>query len=395
MRVALVHDWLTGMRGGEKCLEAFLKLYPEADIYTLLMEEGTTTPAIESRVKGTSWLQRFPARQKYYRYLLPLYPSALRSIRLQGYDLVVSLSHAAVKNISVPHSTVHLSYCFTPMRYAWDQARFYFGGKTVLLQPILGLLRLWDRRGSRGVDGFVAISNFIAARIRLFYGRQSTVIYPPVDVSWIQSNLAARTGEQPYLYAGALVPYKRPHLAVQACTELGLPLVVAGHGPEEERLRKIAGPTIEFRGKVSGANLAELYSTSRALLFPGCEDFGMVPVECMAAGTPILGYGRGGLLETVRGSRFRMGQTEGVVKRGDTGVFFGGRTEFEALQELTALLSWHNDSGVGSILPEACVAQAHRFSVERFEREWNAFAQQYVSKSDPVGEREEGRRRAC
>ena len=262
-RVALVHDWLTGMRGGERCLEAFLKLYPDADVLTLLHKPGSCSPMIEERVTQTSFLQRIPGISKYYRLFLPLYPMAIKSLDTRGYDFVISLSHAAAKNVKIHSDTVHVSYCFTPMRYAWDQVQSYFGKITPLLWPILMALRKWDKRRSTSVDHFVSISRFVSARIRCFYGRASTVIYPPVDTDWIPTTSAESPGEA-FLYAGALVPYKRPDLAVRACTELGLPLWVAGTGSEEERLRKIAGPSVKFLGRVSDEELASLYEIGRA-----------------------------------------------------------------------------------------------------------------------------------
>ncbi|MDP1591074.1 MAG: glycosyltransferase, partial [Prosthecobacter sp.] len=300
MKVALVHDWLTGMRGGERCLLAFLRLYPRADIFTLLHLPGRTSAGIDERVRGTSFLQRLPGIAKYYRLCLPLFPLAVRGFDFTGYDLVISLSHSAVKNIRVPAGCVHVSYCFTPMRYIRDQAWQYFGLATPFLWPVLALLRRWDRRGAQGPDAFVAISRFIAARIRHFYGRDSEVIYPPVDTSWIARAGSGSRGRA-FLYAGALVPYKRPELIVRAFNELAEPLWVVGSGPLLSRLKRIAGPNIHFFGQVSDAELSRFSAECRALIFPVREDFGMVPIECLAAGRPVIGLYEGALRETLRG----------------------------------------------------------------------------------------------
>lgn len=380
MRVALVHDWLTGMRGGEKCLENFLELYPDADVYSLVHVPGSTSPRIDKAVKGVSWFNSLPGVKRYYRLLLPLFPLATRSLNLSGYDLVISLSHAAVKNVTVPRGTVHVCYCFTPMRYAWDQAEHYFGSATRILQPVLAGLRAWDKRGSRGVTHFIAISRFVAARIRRFYGRRSTVLFPPTDCRWIQPSLVRRDKSAPFLYAGALVPYKRPHLAVQACTSLGLPLIVAGSGPEEARLKALAGPTVHFVGRVSDSELAELYKTTQALLFPGPEDFGMIPVEYMAAGGPVFGYYRGGLGETVVGTPWRkfqraeeLGLIPSATTRPITGLFFKGRSERAMLADLTALLEWYSTLSESPFQPVSSVRRAEYFSPERFRQDWYAF----------------------
>ena len=221
MKVALVHDWLTGMRGGERCLQAFLSLYPDADIFTLVHIPGATNAQIDRRVKQVSFLNRIPGIGHLYRMFLPLYPLAIGQFDFAGYDLVVSLSHAAAKNVHVPQGVRHFCFCFTPMRYVWDQSRQYFGRLTPFLWPVISALRSWDRARSSDVSQFAAISRFIAARIRCYYGRRAKVIYPPVDTAWITTV----EGEAPvipatpaFLYAGALVPYKRVDLVVRPLT---------------------------------------------------------------------------------------------------------------------------------------------------------------------------------
>jgi glycosyltransferase involved in cell wall biosynthesis len=300
-RVALVHDWLTGMRGGERCLEVFCELFPSADLYTLLHAPGSVAPVIEQRRVVTSFIQRLPRAERRYRHYLPLFPAAIRAFDLRGYDLVLSSSHAVAKSVRVPAGALHVCYCFTPMRYVWDLYDDYFGPRsgpaTRLLMPaVAAWLRRWDRRTAAGVDQFVAISRFVADRIRRVYGRDADVIYPPVDVARF------RLDEAPgdfYLVVSALTPYKRVDLAVEACNRLGRRLVVVGTGPEDRRLRAIAGPTVEFLGWRDDAQTAELYARARALLFPPLEDFGITPLEAMAAGRPVIAFGEGGARETV------------------------------------------------------------------------------------------------
>ncbi len=261
MRVALVHDWLTGMRGGERCLEVFGELYPQADLYTLLHVPGTVSALIERRRIVTSFVQRLPGAARHYRHYLPLFPAAIERFDLRGYDLVLSSSHCVAKGVLAPGGP-HVCYCFTPMRYVWDMYGEYFGpGAGVLtrslMPPVAAALRRWDRRASRRVDHFVAISHFVADRILRYYGRSAEVIYPPVDVQ--RFRLADEPAEDFYLVVSALAPYKRVDLAVAAATRLNQRLLVVGTGPEEAKLRALAGP----HGGVPG--LAERRRGGRAL----------------------------------------------------------------------------------------------------------------------------------
>jgi glycosyltransferase involved in cell wall biosynthesis len=379
VKIALVHDWLTGMRGGERCLEAFLKLYPEADIFTLLHVPGTTSSLIDNRVVQTSVLQKLPWSRRFYRHYLPLYPLAAQSLRLDGYDMVISLSHAAAKNVSVPLGVPHLCYCFTPMRYVWDQAHVYFGSGTRFLWPLLSRLRRWDQRGAEGVSRFIAISRFVAARIRLFYGRQSDIIYPPVDTSWISPIREPQRGKA-FLYAGALVPYKRVELVVEVFNRLREPLHIVGDGPLLKSLKKQAGDTITFYGRVSDAELAEHYRQCRALVFPAREDFGMIPVECMAAGRPIIGFAEGGLRETVDGLD-GLDTAAGALRDGITGVFAPPSADLVlSLQSaVRSFLAIEEE-----IAPQACIERAQLFSPEKFAVSWSTVAEKFAKTPDLI-----------
>ncbi|NDC36739.1 MAG: glycosyltransferase family 4 protein [Proteobacteria bacterium] len=378
MKVAFVHDWLNGLRGGERCLQAFIALYPQADIFTLFHEPGSTAPEIDARVKQVSFLQRFPGARSLYRFLLPLYPRAVRSFDFSRYDLVISLSHAAAKNIVVPKGTLHVCYCFTPMRYIWDQAPAYLGKCAQLLWPIIAHLRRWDREGSRGVDCFVGISKFVAARIRCFYGRRSKVIYPPVDTRWItgdksQWNVPRIRGEA-FLCAGALVPYKRIEAIIHAFNSLREPLWVVGSGPEESKLRAIAGDTIQFFGHVTDAELAQYYRRCRALVFAGKEDFGMMPVECMAAGRPVIGLYAGGLKESVQAIRSWGPDAHKADFASATGVGIrpSGIDLVRNIEESVEFFIRHEER----FRPEACMRQAALFGPDAFYAAWEGLARQ-------------------
>jgi glycosyltransferase involved in cell wall biosynthesis len=314
MRVALVHDWLTGMRGGERVLEALLGLWPDAEIFTLLHVPGSVSPLIESRPIHASFVGRLPGAARRYRSFLPLFPAAIERFDLRGYDLVVSSSHCVAKGVRTG-GTPHVCYCHTPMRYVWDLYDDYFGpGRAslpvrLLMPPVAAWLRRWDRRTASRVHTFIANSAHVRERIRRCYGRDAVVVHPPVDVERFRP---AATREDFYLIVSALVPYKRVDLAIEAFNRLGRPLVVAGTGPELERLRRIAGPNIRFVGWLPDDEIADLYARCRAFIFPGIEDFGITAVEAQAAGAPVIAFGAGGALETVIGSDGERADATGV-----------------------------------------------------------------------------------
>jgi glycosyltransferase involved in cell wall biosynthesis len=313
MRVALVHDWLTGMRGGEKVLEVLCELLPGADLFTLVHRRGSVSPAIESHRIRTSFVQRLPWGVEGYRRYLPLFPLAAEQFDLDSYDFVVSSSHCAAKAVVVPGRALHLCYCHSPMRYAWDQFDAYFGPARVgavasrwFYRPVMARLARWDAATASRVNRFVANSRHIAERIRRYYNRVATVVYPPVDTVFFHP--APVVPDSHFLVVSALVPYKRVDLAMAACTKMGVPLRIVGDGPDRLRLQAQAGPGVEFLGALSDEGVREEYRRARAVILPGEEDFGIVPVEAQACGRPVVALAKGGVLETVRD--------------GETGVLF-------------------------------------------------------------------------
>lgn len=313
-RVVLAHDWLTGMRGGERVLEWLCKGFPQAPILTLLHNRPSVSDEINAHPVYTSWMQRIPWISRFYRLGLPLMPAAAASLRAPDADLLISLSHCVAKGFRPPPGAKHLCYCFTPMRYAWTFHDEYFGSnplKRAALRPVLRRLQAWDRDSAARVDAFVAISEHVRERIRRFYGRDAGVVYPPADTDFFTPGEAPEAGRYD-LIVSALVPYKRIDLAIHAYNALGWPLWIVGSGTEVARLRGIAGPSIRFLGRVCDEVVRELYRGCRMLLFPGEEDFGIVPVEAMACGRPVVAFARGGALETVLENR--------------TGLFFHRQT---------------------------------------------------------------------
>ena len=304
-RVVLVHDWLTGMRGGEKVLEVLCETYPDADLLTLFHVPGSVSPTIERLRPRTSLLQRIPGAQHFYRYCLPLFPTVIEQFDLDRYDLVISTSHCAAKAVVKTGRARHLCYCFTPMRYAWDQFDVYFGearvgkAKNRLLRPVLSALARWDAATAGRVDRYVAISHHVASRIRRYYNRGAVVIHPPVDTDFYRPD-GTVVPEEFLLIVSALVPYKRIDLAIEASRLSGVPLRIVGDGPERDALATLAaGADIQMLGSLSNHDVRDLYRRAAAVLLPGEEDFGIVPVEAQACGRPVIALASGGALETV------------------------------------------------------------------------------------------------
>ncbi len=304
MRLAIVHDWLTGMRGGEKALEVVCERFPDAEIFTLVHVRGSVSHTIERRRIHTSFVQRLPRVKQVYRHYLPLFPTAIEQFSFDGFDRIVSLSHCCAKSVVHPARVPHLCYCLTPMRYAWDQFDAYFGAERIgrlpsaVMRPVMARLARWDRDTAGRADRYVAISHYVAGRIRRYYNRQATVVYPPVDTDFFHPD--ATTPERFALVVSALVPYKRIDVAIAACARAGVPLTIVGDGPERAALERNAPASTSFLGRVSDEEIRALYRRAAVALLPGEEDFGIVPLEAQACGRPVVALGRGGALETVK-----------------------------------------------------------------------------------------------
>lgn len=359
MKIAIIHDWLTGMRGGEKCLEIFCELFPEATIFTLIHNRGSVSDVIEKMDIRTSFLQRFPKASTKYRSYLPLFPKAIESFDLKGFDLILSSSHCVAKGVRVPEGPTHICYCYTPMRYAWVFFDEYFGGlnpiKKKAVSYVIERLKQWDLKSNENVDFFIAISDNVKNRIRKLYNLDADIIYPPVDTGRFR---LSDSDEGFYLVVSALVPYKRIDLAIEAFNRLGKRLVIIGTGNSEAELKKLAGPTIEFIGWADDATVADYYARCRALLFPGEEDFGIVPLELQACGKPVVAYGQGGALETIIPAEKDPAANDGNA----TGVFFYKQTPealSTAVERLEEIRSRFN--------PQALRKNALRFDREIFK----------------------------
>ena len=303
MRLALVHDWLTGMRGGEKALEVVCERFPNAELFSLLHIPGSVSPIIERRTIHTSFIQRMPLAATRYRHYLPLFPTAIEQFSFDRFDRVLSLSHCVAKSVVTPPGVPHLCYCFTPMRYAWDQFDAYFGPErlgrvgSAVMRPVMRHLARWDRETSVRPDRYVAISHYVAGRIGRYYNRRASVVYPPVDTEFYAPD--DTTPERFALIVSALVPYKRIELAIEACALAHLPLKIVGDGPERDALARVAAGRAELLGRVSDDDVRRLYRRASVVLLPGEEDFGIVPLEAQACGRPVVALNRGGALETV------------------------------------------------------------------------------------------------
>ncbi len=338
IRVAITYHYSLSFGGSERVLEALAEMYPEADFFTLMVDKEFIPEKLRGRKITTSFLDRIPGAKRVYQYLLPIYPLAVECFDLSGYELVISADGAATKGVLTDAGVVHLCYCHSPPRSFWDQYAANRKSMAWLVSAVFALvsqqMRQWDVAAAQRIDGFVVNSRYVGDRVAKYYRRESTVIYPPVDTSG--AYLAAHHGDH-YLSAGRLVEAKRVDLAIAACNRLGRKLRIVGTGPAEERLRRLAGPTIKFLGRVDEERLKAEYAACRALLFAADEDFGLVSVEAQAFGRPVIAYGRGGSLETVRGlwpEHFREGRSPGAQVGGYTGVFFDRQSESSLSQAI-------------------------------------------------------------
>lgn len=387
-RVVLVHDWLTGMRGGEKVLEAMCRLWPGSQLYTLLHRRGSLSPIIEDLRPTTSFLQYFPQVHRYYRYLLPLMPLAAQW-KLPPCDAVVSSSHCVAKAAVPPPGVPHICYCHTPMRYAWHMKTAYFTNsprrllgslKAKARDRILTMLRQWDRRTADRVTHFIANSRAVQQRIRDCYDRDSVVIHPPVDTDYFCP--AALEREDYYLAVSAFAPYKRLDLAILACNRLGRRLVIIGSGQDEKRLRTMAGPSVQFLGWQPDEVIRDHFRRCRALLFPGEEDFGIVPVEAQACGAPVIAFARGGATETVVPlTSIGMGTTLSSfsVPQQPTGLWFSEQS-VECLAEAIAHFEKHH----AEFNPAGLRQHSLRFHQRRFAEEMATFVRDVLQPVKPL-----------
>jgi glycosyltransferase involved in cell wall biosynthesis len=364
VKTALVCDWLTAMRGGERCLEAVCELYPDADIFTLFYIPGSVSQVIEKHKIVTSYIQKIHCKD--FRNLLPLFPNAIRRFDLSGYDMIVSFSHCVAKDIKVPESVAHICYCHTPMRYAWHKQDEYLAKfkwpKKQLANTLLAYLRYQDRKYSASVTKYIANSRNIQNRIKQIYNRDSVVIYPPVDCA--RFNMS-RANDGYYLIVSALVPYKRVDIAVKAFETLDRKLIIIGKGPELAGLKKVAKRNITFIEESSDTMIGQYLQNCRALVFPGEEDFGIVPLEAQACGKPVIAFGKGGALETVVGLERNLANQNCA-----TGVYFYQQDE-NSLLEAISFFEKYSDK----INPVSCCKNATRFDRPIFKQRMQKYIQ--------------------
>ena len=352
MRIAFVHEYLNQFGGAERTLATLVSMFPEAPIYTLLYDEKATRGVFRSRKVQTSFLQKFPMAISHHEWYPALMPLAIEQFDFSQFDVVVSISASFAKGVITKPQTRHICYCLTPPRFLWDNSQKFgkdFGFPFFIRfasQPLISYLRNWDNTASDRPDEFWRISNFVGNRIDKYYRRPSVQIYPPVDTSLF--TLATEPPKDYFLMAGRLVSYKKFDVAIKAFNELGLPLKIIGVGPEVSNLKKVANKNIEFLGHVSDESLSQYYRGARALVFPQEEDFGIVPLESMSSGRPVIAYSGGGAKET--------------VIDGETGIFFDSQTPQSIIDAVKKFGSLKFD-------PNLCRHQAEKFSVEKFKEQ--------------------------
>ena len=348
-RVAIVHYWLVAMRGGERVVERLLDIYPDADLFTHVYDPTKMSATIRKTRVTTSFIQKLPFAQRLYQYYLPLMPMALEQLDLTGYDLVISSESGPAKGVITSPHAMHVCYCHSPMRYLWDHYHLYRKDANPLARAAMPVmyhrLRQWDMASAARVDRIAANSSFIRERIRKSWRREAEVIHPPVETRLFTPSLDL---DDHFLWVGQMVPYKRPDLAVEAFNRTGHPLLMVGDGTMRRKLEAMARPNIRFVPRLDFAALRRAYARARALVFTAEEDFGIVPVEAMASGRPVLAYGRGGVLDS--------------VVPGETGVFFDRQEVASLIDGIERIERW-----LGHFDPAAGVARAALFAPERFD----------------------------
>jgi glycosyltransferase involved in cell wall biosynthesis len=366
LKVAIIHYWLVGMRGGEKVLESLCEFFPQADIYTHVLDESAISKLISDHKISTTFIQKLPqAKSKYQKYL-PLMPLALEQLDLRNYDLVISSESGPAKGVITSPDTLHICYCHTPMRYVWDMYQDYLENTgritKLLMPPLIHYLRLWDFASAARVDEFIANSGHVARRIQKHYRRDATVIYPPVDTAAFTQ---CGTTDDFYLMVGQLVGYKRTDLVIEAFNRLGKPLVIIGDGEQFNQLHAQTKPNIKMMGRQPFSVIRDYYARCKALIFPGEEDFGIVPVEAMASGRPVIAYRKGGAVETV---------IEGV-----TGLFFEKQTPEDLIQVIEQFEMTHKQFN-----SEKIIHHAQSFSREIFKTKMQNFIELALLKSQSI-----------
>lgn len=361
MKIAIVHDWLNQIGGAENVLEVMVSMFPQAPVFTTIYAPDLMPAAYKRWHIRTSWLNRAPGIHRHHQPYLPLYPAAVRSLDLRGYDLILSNKSGFIHGIKTEANQLHLCYCLAPTRYVWDYEAYATRERlgpliNWLLAPLIATLRRWDYQAAQQVDHFGAISTDIQGRIKAFYRRESVIIPPPVDTDRFQP--VANPSEDYYFIVSRLIPYKRIDLAVQAFTQTGKRLIITGEGRDRAALQAMAGPTVEFTGRLPWDEVARLMANCKAFIFPGYEDFGITPVEAQAAGRPVIAFAAGGALDTVIDQ--------------ETGLFFQQQTAaslIDAVQRLEAT----------SFNPQRIRQNAEHFSINRFKQNLRRWINQYIS----------------
>ncbi|MAK02501.1 MAG: glycosyl transferase [Rickettsiales bacterium] len=373
MKIALVHYWFYGMRGGEKVVKEILRLYPEADIFTHLFFPENLDEEILKHQVNTTFINSMPLSKKLYQAYLPLMPWALKRLNLNDYDLIISSESGPSKGVKKNTKAKHICYCHSPMRYIWDQQSIYLKHidifKRWYLKSITPFMRRWDIQSSKKVDHFIANSSFVSKRIERIYNRPSNVIYPPVDLDSFE---ILKSKEDYFILAGQLVSYKRPSIAIEAFNKLGLCLKVIGTGEMLNHLKSTAKENIEFLGFISDEEYRSVLSKARALIFPGVEDFGIVPVEAQAAGTPVIALAEGGALETVAGFYAERGPEQ---EKKYSGLFFEKPDAEDLIDGVRIFIN--NESIFSS---KFCQNNAKQFSKDKFHTEFSNFVDAVLEK---------------